>query len=79
MSEYDEYSYTKAALHHFGVEDKKKEKRYTKQEAIECALEKASGLYTFPRQPGYVVKHLPEEVREVLKECDEKDWNHRIK
>lgn len=77
MSEYGEYSQRRAALHHLGVEEKK-EKRYTKQGAIEYALNMASGFYTFPREPGYVVKRLPEEVREVLKECTEEDWKHRI-
>lgn len=78
MSEYGEYAQRRAALHHLGVKEKN-EKRYTKQEAIEYALNMASGLYTFPRIPGYVVQHLPDEVKKVLKECSEKDWNHRIK
>jgi hypothetical protein len=29
-------------------------------------------------KPGYLVKHLPQDERDILKTCTEKDFNHRI-
>jgi len=38
-----------------------------------------SGLYNGGHRPGEAVKHLPKDIRNTLKECKSRDWNHRVK
>jgi len=49
-----------------------------KQCAIITAVHNAS-FSSCKKEPGEIIKHLPQDVRKVLKDCKSKDWYHRIK
>lgn len=77
----DEYSndaYRRAALHLLGIPENHKEKKLSKQEAIDEALWNIV-IHTYPREVGEAYKALPKELKDVLEQCDSKDWDRRIK
>mgnify|MGYP003592322660 CR=1 FL=1 len=75
---YSDEAYRRAAIHLLGSSEDHKEKKITKQQAIDEALWNLV-IHTYPREPGEAYKAFPQELKDVLEQCDSKDWNRRIK
>jgi hypothetical protein len=48
-----------------------------KEKAVTDAILWAN-LYNGGFKPGEAYLHLPEEIKQKLRDCKSKDWNHRI-